>query len=110
MELPVQEILNITAPAAARILQYHVERRRGYKFLLASLQRACEFVIDHAIGKARQKVEHSGGVMTYGELAKSADNLDSKPRPILAEVLEIANKYQDKTPVNGSDPGPDKPS
>ncbi len=91
---PTQDILNLTAPIAARILQEHIERKHGRKTLKSSLQRACEYVIDHAIGKSRQKIEHSGGIMTYGELAKSARDLDHKPRPILADVEEILRNYR----------------
>lgn len=100
----VSEVLNMSAKTAARMLQDHLDQKKGRKTLKNSLQRACEFVIDHAIGKARQKVEHSGGVMTYAELAKSAEDLDRKPRPVLSEALEIAHKFQEKTPVKGSDP------
>jgi len=92
--VPVQEVINLTAPVAARILQMHIERKRGYKTLPAGLQKACEFVIDHAIGKARQKVEHSGGVLTYSDLSKSATDLENKPREVLADAEEIALKYQ----------------
>lgn len=93
---PVQEILNLTAPSAARILQQHIEKKKGYAYLKASLQRACEYVIDHAIGKARQKVEHSGGILSREELLKSANALDEKPRDFLADVEELAYKYQKK--------------
>ena len=48
----------------------------------------------------RQKVEHSGGILTYAELVKSADDLDKNPRPILAEVEEIANKYRNQPTEN----------
>jgi len=102
----VNEVLNNSARTAARVLQEHIDQKKGRRNLKTSLQRACEFVIDHAVGKSRQKVEHSGGIMTYGELAKSAENLDAKPRPIYAEALEIARKYQADNPVTGSDPGP----
>jgi len=103
---PVQDIINVTAPAAALILKQHIERRRGYKTLALSLQRACEYVIDHAIGKSRQKVEHSGGIMTYGQLAKSAEALDTKPRPILADVEEIANRYSQQPAGSDKDEKP----
>ena len=106
-EADVQEVLSQGAKVAARMLQDHLFQKKGRKTLKTSLQRACEYVIDHAIGKARQKVEHSGGIMTYGELAKSADNLDAKPRPILAEALEIAQKYQAETPAPGPEAKPD---
>ena len=90
----VQEVLNGSARVAARILQAHVEGKRGYKTLKPSLQRAYEYCIDHAIGKSRQKIEHSGGIMTYKQLADSAADLDNKPRDILADVEEISRKYQ----------------
>lgn len=88
----VQDRLDGSARYAAQILDDHIHQLRGKKVLKPSLQRACEFVIDHAIGKSRQKVEHSGGVMTYKDLAESAGNLEKKGRDILAEVEEIANK------------------
>jgi len=110
-EQPVNAILAGAAPAAALILKQHIDRTKGYKKLTYSLQRACEYVIDHAIGKARQKVEHSGGIMTYGELAKSADKLKDKPRKVLADALSVAQKYQDKTASDGgaSTDGADTP-
>lgn len=98
----VQAILNDSAPCAALILAKHIDRRRGFKHLATDLQRACEYVIDHAIGKSRQKIEHSGGILTYADLAKGADTLDKKPREVLAEVEELANKYQEKTTDNPS--------
>lgn len=100
-QVPVQEVINMTAPHAARILQSHIKGERRYKNLKKSLQDVCFYVIDHAIGKSRQKVEHSGGIMTYGELAKSAEKLEKKPRPILADVEEIAQKYQEKIAQSG---------
>ena len=100
---PTQDILNMTAPIAARILQEHIERKHGRKTLKPSLQRACEYVIDHAIGKSRQKIEHSGAILTYADLAKAAAALDSKPRPILADVMEIANKYDQDHPDTAPD-------
>lgn len=106
---PVQELINLAAPVAAQILKDHIDRKRSYKTLRASLQRACEYVIDHAIGKARQKVEHSGGILTYADLARGASNLDDKPRPILADVMEIANKYDREHPETTPPAGP-KPS
>ena len=93
----VQQVLDATASDAAQILKSHILRERGFKYLSMDLQRACEYVIDHAIGKARQKVEHSGGVMTYRQVLNGATELDTKPRPILAEVEEIANKHQEKS-------------
>ena len=96
----VQTILDGSAIEAAGILDQHIFRRKGYKTLKGSLQRACEYVIDHAIGKARQKIEHSGSILTYAELAKGADDLVKNPRDILADVEEIAQKYQEK-PAEG---------
>lgn len=93
----VQTILDGSAKEAAGILDRHINKRKGWLKLKPSLQRACEYVIDHAIGKSRQKIEHSGGVMTYGILAKSAEDLEKKPRDILADVEEIAQKHQEKT-------------
>ena len=101
----VTEVLAGTAKTAARILQAHINQAKGKKTLKPSLQRACEYVIDHTIGKARQKVELSGGVLAYGELAKSADKLDDKPRPVLSEALDIAHKYQAAHLAAASDPG-----
>ncbi len=103
----VQQTLDASASEAAKILDNRINRRQGFKSLPMDLQRACEYVIDHAIGKARQKIEHSGGVLTYSALVRSAEELDTKPRDILADVEEIANKYQDKTPGN-TEPGPKK--
>ncbi len=95
-QVPAQDVINLTAPVAARILQMHIERRRGFRDLKASLQRACEYVIDHAIGKAKIKVEHSGGILTYSALAESAEKLEQKPPKALAEALDIAHKHQQK--------------
>ena len=60
----VQTILDGSALEAAGILDRHVFQKKGFKKMPSSLQRACEYVIDHAIGKSRQKIEHSGGIMT----------------------------------------------
>ncbi len=104
----VTEVLAGTAKEAARLLQAHVNQVKGHKAnMKPSLQRACEYTIDHTIGKARQKVIISGGVLAYGELAKSAGDLDKKPRPVLADALEVAHKYQDKTPADDPGPGAD---
>ena len=103
-ERGVQDVLDGSAPNAAKILDEHMRQVDGHKKIKDSVMKIAFFIIDHAIGKARQKVEHSGGVMTYGELAKSADDLDTKPRPILSEVMEIANKYKPETPAPGPNP------
>jgi len=86
-----QLILDDSAAHCAKILSDHAKGQR--QKLSITRQRACEYVIDHAIGKARQKIQLSGGIMTYGELAKSAESLETKPRPILADAEEIANKH-----------------
>ena len=102
---PVMETINLTAPRAAILLQLYIERKRGFTTMSRDLIEACKYIIDHTIGKARQKVELSGGVMSYGELVKSADELDKKPRPVLADALDIAHKYQESNPVEGDKPG-----
>lgn len=94
VEANTQKMIDDAAPHAAKLLSEHVRGTR--KRLSSSLQRACEYVIDHAIGKSRQKVEHSGGILTYRQLADGAEELDKKPRPILADAMEIAHKYQEK--------------
>ena len=102
----IQDILNGSARDAALILKAHIEGKRGKRTLKASLQRACEYVIDHAIGKSRQKVEHSGGVLTYKQIADDAGEEES--RPFLAEVEEISRKYQEDHPIGEDLSGPDK--
>lgn len=92
IEAGVQQILDSGAPYAAALLRDHVRKVRGVKSLKPSVQRAAEYIIDHAIGKARQKIEHSGGILTYAQLSKGAEELDKKPRDILADAEEIANK------------------
>ncbi len=99
-ERSVQEKLDGSAKEAAIIIDNHMMQRVGYKKIKDSVLKICFFVVEHAIGKARQKVELSGGVMAYGELAKSA--LKDKPRPVLSEALDIAHKYQEKTAEPGS--------
>ena len=94
VEAGVQQSLDATAPQAIAILRAHLDSKRGYRTLKPSIQRACEYVIDHAIGKARQKIEHSGGILTYGALAKEAEKIASKPRDVLADAEEIGGKRQ----------------
>jgi len=96
-QVPVQSVIDLTAPVAARIIQAHIERKPGYRTLPAGLLSACYYVIDHSIGKAKIKIEHSGGILTYNALAKSAGKLEEKPRPILADAMAVAQKYQEKT-------------
>lgn len=85
----VQTILDGSAIEAAAILDRHIYKKKGYTHLKSSVQRACEFVIDHAIGKARQKIEHSGGVLTYGALLKSADNLEKTSPELLIDPSKV---------------------
>ena len=101
-EADVQEVLNGGARRAVRILNAHMDQSAGNRKIKDSVLKICFFVIDHAIGKAKQKVEHSGGILTYKGIVQSID----KPREVLAEVEEIASKYQEKTavkPVPGAD-------
>ena len=92
-ERGIQDILDSTAHEAALLLDRFIHKAKGFKFITTEKLAACKFVIDHAVGKSKQKIEHSGGILTYAALAKGASELDSKPRPILADVMEIANKY-----------------
>ena len=87
-----QQQLDYAAKDALAILVDRVGGKR--KRIAPDLQRACEYVIDHAIGKARQKIEHSGGILTYGSLAKEAEKIASKPRDVLADAEEIAGKRE----------------
>lgn len=96
IEAGVQQILDGAAPYAAVLLRDHVRKKRGAKSIKPSTQRAAEYIIDHAIGKARQKIEHSGGILTYSELARSAEDLDKKPRDVLVEVKEVAEKHPEE--------------
>lgn len=97
IEAGVQQILDGAAPYAAALLRDHVRKVRGVKSLKPSVQRAAEYIIDHAIGKSRQKIEHSGGILTYAALAKGAESLETKPRDILADVEAIAKKVDNAT-------------
>ena len=100
IEAGVQQILDGAAPYAAALLRDHIRKVRGVKALKPSIQRACEYVIDHAIGKSRQKIEHTGGAMTYKQLMDSAGEVEKKGRDILADVEDIANKHPVLPPEN----------
>ncbi len=93
---PINEAIDLTAPKAMDLLSRYIFRKKGYLSLSRDLIEACKYVIDHAIGKARQKVEHSGGIMTYGDISKSANATIDKPRPVLADALEIAQQHQEE--------------
>ena len=88
VEASTQKILDDTAPVASKLLADHVRGKR--KRLSTSLQRACEFVIEHAIGKARQKIEHSGGIMTYGQLLSRAEELETKSPELLINADKVS--------------------
>ena len=100
----VEQILNGAAPYAAATIRDHIRQRRGRKNLKSSLQRACEFTIEQVRGKARQQIEHSGGIMTYGELARSAERLAGAPPVLLIETEEKDGVYQPVTPVAAPTP------
>ena len=100
-EEDVQTVLNSAAGVAARVLESHVGQAKGQRNLKPSLQRACEYVIDHAIGKAKQKIEHSGGVLTYGMIIKQAEKLE-KSSPAL--LIDLPTDSYQVTPV----PEPDE--
>ena len=111
IEAGVQGAMDVTASKAMAILKAHIEyRRKSYRKLAPELQRACEYVIDHAIGKARQKIEHSGGILTYGALAKEAEKIASKPRDILADAEEIAGKRDRLNEVRDRASEPESPA
>ena len=89
-EAPVQAILEETAPVAARRLQEFIERKQGHKSLIADMRQACEFVINHVVGKPTQKVAFTGTLLTYSDLASSAYALEKgTPRRVLADSMEI---------------------
>ncbi|KKK79347.1 hypothetical protein LCGC14_2834450, partial [marine sediment metagenome] len=90
VEAGVQQVLDGAAPYAATLLRDHIRKVRGVKSLKPSVQRACEYVIDHSIGKARQKIEHSGGVMTYGQLVESAEGIEKNSPELLIDVDKMA--------------------
>jgi len=85
----VQDKIDLTADDAIDLLSTVIARRKGYKRIGDSVLKACYFVIDHAIGKAKQKIEHSGGVLTYGELVRSAEELATKQPELLINVEKI---------------------
>ena len=97
-------ILEGSAIHAARLITDLIRGNR--KRISTQRYSAAVFTVEQCLGKARQKVEHSGGIMTYGELARSAEGLDKKPRPILADALEIAHDYQEQTPAAPAGPAP----
>ena len=89
VEAGVQQVLDGAAPYAATLLRDHIRKVRGVKSLKPSVQRACEYVIDHSIGKARQKIEHSGGIMTYGALVKSAEDIETANPELLIDATKV---------------------
>ena len=92
-QVPVQTILEETAPMAARRLQEFVAGRQGHKTLVNDMRLACEYIINQVVGKPRQRVETVGVQLTYSDLAKAAAALDKgKQRPVLADVMELSNR------------------
>ena len=86
----VQEVLEGTAKEASILLDNYIRKVKGYTKMSPEKLRACQFVIDHAVGKARQKIEHSGGVMTYGQLVASAEGIEKNSPELLINVNTIA--------------------
>ena len=70
-----QQVIDAAAPRAAAILRDVVTGTR--KKISFTRQRACEFIIEHAIGRPTQKVQmkHTGQPITYQELAEGADRI-----------------------------------
>lgn len=91
-EQTCQAQLNCLAPKAVSIIGNHLKGRR--RRLSPSMQRAAEYVIDHAIGKAKVKVEHSGGVMTYADLTRGVEELEKAPPRLLIAVQVNVNQPQ----------------
>ena len=94
----VMAILKGSAPYAAIVIDENIRantRGTGKKrpVLPAGLAGICQFVIEQVVGKAKQKIEHSGAVLTYGEVSKSAENLAKKGRDILADAEAIKDGY-----------------
>ncbi len=89
VEAGVQQVLDGAAPYAAALLRDHIRKVRGIKSMKPSVQRACEYIIDHSIGKARQKIEHSGGIMTYGAIATSAEEQEKASPKLLIDPTKI---------------------
>ncbi len=94
----VMDVLKGSAPYAAIVLDENIRantRGTGKKrpVLPAGLAGICQFVIEQVVGKAKQKIEHSGAVLTYGEVSKSAENLAKKGRDILADAEAIKDGY-----------------
>lgn len=90
-ETPVQAILEETAPVAARRLQEFIDRKQGHKSLVADMRQACEFVINHVLGKPTNKIAFTGALLTYSDLASSAYALEKGTRRVLADSMEITN-------------------
>lgn len=108
-ERGVQEVLDGSATKAAQILKDHMNQAAGHKKIKDSVMKIAFYIIDHTIGKARIKVEHSGGVLSYSEIAKSAEDLLKKPPPVLVDAEKIAQDYQDKD-TNTGDNEPANPT
>lgn len=88
--VPVAQIIEETAPIASRRLQEFILQKKNHKTLPNEMMAACRFIIEQTIGKATQKIFHSGAILTYSDLALAAVALDKgTPRPMLADSMEL---------------------
>jgi len=107
-----QQILDGSATDAARILTELMKGKR--KSLSGGRQRACEFVIEHSIGKATQKaiIKHTGSPLTYKELADDAEKIIAKAKaegkaiPDVLEQAEAVAANAAETSQDRQEPGP----
>lgn len=81
------QILEGSAIAAARIVSDLVKGTR--KRISRERYMAVIFNIEQCLGKARQKVEHSGGILTYSTLVKSAENLEKNGPELLIDADKV---------------------
>ena len=87
------QILEGAVIPAAKLLRDLISGTR--KRISQQRYSAAVFNIEQCLGKARQKIEHSGGILTYNDIVKDAEKLEKKPRDILADAEEIANKHKE---------------
>lgn len=96
------QVIMDSAPLAA---EYLMKVSRGV-IKRPNLMRVevCKFVINHAVGTPRQKVEmkHTGSPLTYQQLADSAEEIikkaaeEGKDLPeVLKEAEEVARKHEE---------------
>lgn len=92
----VNQILEGAAPKAAQLIRDLIigTRKRIGEFRY----KAVIFDIEQVIGKARQKIEHSGSILSYKSIADSAKELEEKaPALLIKEAEQVAQDHQDKT-------------